>query len=129
MQRVDRYPGSFQAAGQFLRKQDSREFRVAIRPVTKAPFALKVVELDLAGGMSPRRHVDDPGRGAGLDLIEEQIGQQEGSEMIESEGNFDAIDAKLTLHVDRTRVVEQDVKVPVFAIELLCQASNFLLRR
>ena len=49
--------------------------------------------------------------------------------MIESEGHFDAINADLTLHEDRTRVVEQDVKVRISAFELICQASNFLLRR
>ena len=41
--------------------------------------------------------------------------------MIECEGHLDAIDAELTLHEDRTRIVEQDVKVRIFALEVSSQ--------
>src|SRR5258706_10941641 len=49
--------------------------------------------------------------------------------MIEGKSHFDPIDAHLPLHEHGPRVVEQDMKVCIFALERVRQSPDFLLRR
>jgi hypothetical protein len=64
-----------------------------------------------------RRNVDDAGRGAGFEDIQQQDGQQEVIQVVEGEGHFIAVGGQVAAGEHGPGVVDQDVQAGVALLE------------
>ncbi len=107
-----RRPG--QAPGQFGREEDVGQLRQSVDlhgPV--ALLGLEVVEVEAPArrGVGRRRDVHDPPLPARLDPIEQQLGEEEGTQVVHGEGGLEAVDRQSPLGQDDAGVVDQNVDV------------------
>ena len=92
MQRVGGDAAGVQPPGQLVGEQDVGELGLVVGPrAGVGPFALQVVEVDPAQLVRVGGDRDHPGRGALLEPVEEQVGEQERREMVEREGALEPV--------------------------------------
>jgi len=92
MQRVGGHRGALEPAGQLVGEQDVRELGLAVGPGSGVgPFGLQVFEVDPPQGLHVGGDRDHTGRGALLEPAEEQVGEQERREMVDSEGALEPV--------------------------------------
>lgn len=72
-------------------------------------------------------NVDNAGRGAGFQRVEQQVSQKKVIQMIESQGHLDPVHAMLAGGEKRPGVVHQHMQVLISARKLLRQLTNLFL--
>jgi hypothetical protein len=81
--------GALQPSGELVGEQHVGELGLAVRPCPGVGLlALKVVEVDAALGLCIGGDRDYPRRGALLQPIDEQVGEQERCEVVEGKGEL-----------------------------------------
>ena len=117
--------GAVQAAGQLVGEHDVGQLRgvVGMLPRIRGR-ALQVVEVDAAGGVRAGGDGDDPRRRAGLQAVQQQVGEQERGEMVEGEGVFQAVGGDVPVRPEAAHVVDQHIQ-PRIGVEYLAgQAAD-----
>jgi hypothetical protein len=92
------------------------------------PLRTDVVEIQAATavGVGARRH--HPGRGGGTQRVQQQIREQERSEMVHCKGPLHAIVGELSLAGDKPGVVDQHVDLRVTLAKLLGKPPHLVQR-
>src|ERR1039458_7467551 len=108
------------------RQAQHRELGLVVGPCAGVgPFPLEVVEVDSPDGLHVGRDRDHAGRGAPLELVEEQAGEQEGREMVEGEGALEPVSGDVPGVPVPADVVDQNID-PGQALEYLVSQQSHL---
>ena len=92
MQRVGGDAGGRQPAGQLVGEQDVGELGLVVGACAGVgPFALQVAEVDPPHGVHVGGDRDHAGRGAVVQPVQEQAGEQERREMVDGEGALEPV--------------------------------------
>lgn len=90
-------------------------------------LALEVVPVELPS-VDFGADVDDPPLRCCLHQVEQQVGEQERSELVERERALDAVFGQLSLGEDVSGVVDEHVEVLVARLDVLGGVADLLLR-
>src|SRR6516165_5238242 len=109
MKAVRCHPAALEAACELAREQNVCKLgdTVAAEGGVVA-FTLEIVEGNVCTMVGARGGGDDTRRGACLQQIQEQCGQQKRRQMVQSPSQLDTVDRNLAKAVHRSRVVDQD---------------------
>ncbi len=114
VQYVRRHAGAFEATRELVGEHDVRQLRLVVRPLPRVVArALQVVEVDPSHRLGAGRHRDHPRGRTGLQSFQEQVGQQEGGQVVDGEGVFQAVHGDVPVGPEPADVVDQHVEAGV----------------
>ena len=130
MQAVGRDGGAVEASRELVGEQHVGELRLGIdghAPVAAPPA--EVVEVDPAPAMDVGGDVHDAGGAAVREPAEQEMGQQEGRQVVDGEDGLDAVDGHGVAEIHHARVVHEHMQPGIRGEQRLGQAADRLLRR
>src|SRR6266568_3769650 len=80
------------------------------RRASLPPLALQVLEVDTTKRLGAGGDGDDPGGGTGAEQVEQQVGEQEWGQVVDSEGPFQPVLGRPAPVQDQPGVVDEDVE-------------------
>ena len=111
MQGGGRDAGALEAAGQLVGEHDVGELGLVVGALSGVvASALQVVELDAAHRLCAGGDGDDPCGCAGLEPIQQQVGEQERGEVVEGERALQAVGGQVAVRPEPADVVDQHVQ-------------------
>src|SRR5215467_9392418 len=127
---VDGDPCSLKLTRQLVGEEQHSKFRLAIGTQKAVPMLeLQIMHLKASTSFHARTHLNNPGKCAPLEHIEEQVRQQKGGEIVHGKGHLQPIDGFLPLTKGRSRIINEHMQLPVALLEGCCKLPDGLLRR
>src|SRR6187549_1104279 len=119
-----------QSPRELIGEQDVGQLGLAVRPVPiVAPLALEVGKVQLRSAVGARRDVDDSGGYSGPQTVQQQIREQEISQVVDGKLLLQAINRELAPAGKHPGIVDQDVESRVALPDLAGRSSDLTLGR
>jgi hypothetical protein len=130
MHGIDRDGRATKPPRQLVGEQEVRQLRLVVRLEATVPSAppLQVVPAQSSRQVVPgRRHVDNPRRTGAAHDVQKQRRQEKGSQVIQRQGQLDAIHTLPAVHEQATRVVDQHVNGLITLPDAACEPAHLRL--
>ncbi len=125
MKAVGRHPRAVEPSSQLVGEQDQRQLGLVVRPhPVVILFGHQVVKVDRRFAVVIASDIDHPRRRAGLEHVQQQVGEQERRQVVDREDGLNAVYGHRSFAQSDASVVDQHVQVRVARLEFLCESAH-----